>query len=337
MNPSAALVEAVVVGVFVLLALGILALGTHGALRALRARLLRPRIERARAAVARLDAAPELARLPAGAALDLLEETRSAVRGSGAAELRAAGAERVAARAERRTHSRRWRVRLNAVRTLALLDAGATAVPPRLGDRRPEVRAAAAEWASDHPDPAVIRRLVTMLGEDDALTRFTVMDSLVRLGAEVVEPLAEAIRLGAPAPALEVAARIADPRLEDAVRNRLPDTEPPVRAWAARALGALGGKEAAADLTSLLEDREPEVRAAAAVALGRLGHWPAAPALAQCLRDPAWRVRRDAAVALRVLGPPGRLMLERALRDDDEFARDMAHQTLDLPDVVLPA
>ena len=55
------------------------------------------------------------------------------------------------------------------------------------------------------------------------------------------------------------------------------------------------------------------------------------------LRDPSWRVRRDAAVALRTLGGPGRMMLERALRDEDGFARDMARQTLDLPEVALPS
>jgi hypothetical protein len=38
-----------------------------------------------------------------------------------------------------------------------------------------------------------------------------------------------------------------------------------------------------------------------------------------------------------VLGAPGELLLERALRDEDGFARDMARQTLDLPEVALPA
>jgi HEAT repeat protein len=87
----------------------------------------------------------------------------------------------------------------------------------------------------------------------------------------------------------------------------------------------------------MLDDPEPSVRAAAAVALGRLGHWPAAPAIAARLRDPVWVVRRDAALALRGLGPAGELLLERALRDEDGFARDMARQTLDLPEAALPA
>ena len=119
--------------------------------------------------------------------------------------------------------------------------------------------------------------------------------------------------------------------------DRAGDEDPEVRAWVARVLAAVGGEARAELVTGLLEDDGAEVRAAAAVALGRLGHWPAAPALAARLRDPAWRVRRDAAVALRTLGGPGRMMLERALRDEDTFARDMARQTLDLPEVALPS
>ncbi len=79
------------------------------------------------------------------------------------------------------------------------------------------------------------------------------------------------------------------------------------------------------------------MRAAAAIALARLGHWPAAPALAARLSDPPWGVRRNAALAVRGLGPAGELLLGRALRDDDWFARDIARQTLDLPEPMLPA
>ncbi|MCA1689563.1 MAG: HEAT repeat domain-containing protein [Actinobacteria bacterium] len=50
------------------------------------------------------------------------------------------------------------------------------------------------------------------------------------------------------------------------------------------------------------------------------------------LRDPAWEVRRAAALALRSFGSPGVLLLRRALKDSDGHARDMARQTLDLPE-----
>jgi HEAT repeat protein len=104
-----------------------------------------------------------------------------------------------------------------------------------------------------------------------------------------------------------------------------------------RILGALGGERHAAAVVARLADPAAQVRAAAAVALGRLGHWPAATALAERLRDDDWQVRHDASLALRVLGPAGQLLLQRALRDEDAFARDMARQTLDLPEAGLPA
>jgi HEAT repeat protein len=202
------------------------------------------------------------------------------------------------------------------------------------------VRAQAAEWAAGHPDPDVVARLTAMLDDPRGLARFTVMDSLIRLGASAVEPLGEEIdaaRGVAAVAALRVGTAIGDPRLAPHARRRLDDEDPAVRAWAGRLVGAVGGDENATAVEGRLADPAAEVRAAAAVALGRLGHWPAAPQLGERLGDPAWIVRRNAALALRSFGAAGELLLNRALREDDRFARDIARQTLDLPEVSLPA
>ena len=176
-----------------------------------------------------------------------------------------------------------------------------------------------------------------MLDDPGRFVRYTAMDSLIRLRGAAVEPLAGAIeRSPRPRAALEVAARIGDPRLAGPAQARLDDPDAAVRAWAARVLGGLGGEEHAAAVVERLTDGDAEVRAAAAVALGRLGHWPSAPAVSALLTDPDWNVRRSAALALRALGPSGELLLRRALRVEDAFARDMAQQTLDLPEAVLP-
>jgi hypothetical protein len=53
--------------------------------------------------------------------------------------------------------------------------------------------------------------------------------------------------------------------------------------------------------------------------------------------NPPWLVRRNAALALRSLGAAGELLLGRALREADRFAREIARQTLDLPEPMLPA
>jgi HEAT repeat protein len=155
-----------------------------------------------------------------------------------------------------------------------------------------------------------------------------------------VEPLRETIETAhgdAAVAALRVGAAIGDPRLAAGARARLEDPEPTVRAWAVRLAGAVGGDENAAAVVQRLTDSAEEVRAAAAVALGRLGHWPAAPELAARLGDASWLVRRNAALALRALGPAGELLLGRALREEDRFARDIARQTLDLPESMVPA
>ena len=328
------------------LALALAMLAGHGGARLAAEAVYGPRVRRARAAlVAAVDrgrpgdeSRAALAALPSERSLALFEAFAPSVAGPEREALQAAARELgVLDQAERRCASRRWRRRLHGARVLTLLGGGERAVPPLLEDPRPEVRAQAAEWASAHPGETVVDRLVEMLADPRPFTRFTVMDSLIRLGAAASGPLARAIEGGAGAPALEVAARIADPPLAQAAAGRAADPDPAVRAWVARVLAAVGGEARAELVTGLLGDPDADVRAAAAVALGRLGHWPAAPALAERLRDPAWRVRRDAAVALRTLGGPGLMMLERALRDGDAFARDMARQTLDLPEVALPS
>jgi hypothetical protein len=320
----------------------------HGTWRALSDSRWRKPLAQARTALARtadrLEPSPEdvnaLERLPPARRIDLFAELAPSVAGAPRSALAETAAELgVIARAERWCGSRSWRRRLRGARLLTTLGGGVEAVPPLLSDPRPEVRAQAAEWAAGHGSPDNVRRLTAMLGDPLGLARFTVMDSLIRLGAAAVEPLRDAIAEThgqAAVSALRVGAAIADPRLATTARRRLEDPDPAVRASAVRLAGAVGGDENAAAVVERLSDPADEVRAAAALAHGRLGHWPAAPELAARLADPAWEVRRNAALALRALGAAGELLLGRALREDDRFARDMARQTLDLPEPMLP-
>jgi HEAT repeat protein len=329
-----------------LLLCGLALMVVHGTAVAAVARARARRVAEARAAIltaarhGRADERSEraLAAIPPERALAVLDELAPSLAGPEREALDEIARRRgLIAQAEARCGVRRWRTRLHAARVLALHGGGEHTVPPLLDDARPEVRAQAAEWAAAHPGPAVAERLVAMLGDPAPFPRYTAMDALVRLRAAGVEALARSIGGDGPRAALEVAARIGDARLAEPAGARLADPDPAVRAWAVRILGALGGERHAAAVAARLADPAEEVRAAAAVALGRLGHWPAAPALAERLRDDAWQVRRDASLALRVLGPAGQLLLQRALRDDDAFARDMARQTLDLPEAGLPA
>ena len=56
-------------------------------------------------------------------------------------------------------------------------------------DRAALVRAQAAEWAVEHPTPAVINALLLLLGDAESLCRFAAQDALFRLGPLVAEPL----------------------------------------------------------------------------------------------------------------------------------------------------
>lgn len=235
--------------------------------------------------------------------------------------------------AERWCASPRWFKRLRGARVYTLLGGGETAMAHLFDDPRPEVRAQAAQWAAEHPSPEVIDRLLTMLTDPHSLCRFTVQDSLLRIGSPAVPGLLRHFCDPSAVPseeALKIATGIADGRFLRPALTLCRRPDPRLRAQAATLAASIGGAQVTDVLTGLLGDGDPDVRAAAANGLGKLAHWPAAGALSACLRDRSWDVRRGAALALGRCGAPGVLLLRRALLDDDRFARDMARQVLEV-------
>ena len=213
-------------------------------------------------------------------------------------------------------------------------------VPALLKDFHPAVRCQAAEWAGDHATPSVIDNLIEMLDNRQDPARFSIQDSLLRMGYPATEPLREALNSSMTsdlAGVLEVAIGLASPRFLPPALGLCSNQEASVRTLAAKLLGALGGGEAAEVLTGMLSDQDHQVRQAAAAALGNLGHWPAATPVAGLLRDPVWAVRREAGLALQNFGAPGLLILKRSLGDEWAPAAEMAKQVLDTPNQAEPA
>lgn len=235
--------------------------------------------------------------------------------------------------AERASRSPLWWRRLEAVHVCAALGLRTPAMRLLLADRVTAVRAQAVEWALIDPDPATVQTLLALLDDPEALCRFAVQDTLIRMGRLIVPQLAGHLhaRSGAAAVAgLTIAAAVADPALLSDLPRLAADTDPRCRVAALGALGAVGGADATAAVVAALGDGEPTVREAAVRTAAVLGHWAAAPTIAALLRDPTWDVRRAAGFALRSFGAIGQLYLRRALLDPDRFAADMAHQLLDL-------
>ncbi len=320
----------------------------HGLWLAWYTRRCQPLLERAQTLVtAVLQGAtlPEAERLWLGALpvqlqIRLLTRLAPSLRGAQKQQLmRLAQASGLLTRAARYCRSPWWWRRLHGARLLTLLGGGEQVIPALFVDRAALVRAQAAVWAVEHPTPAVLQPLLTLLGDVDSLCRLMAQDALLHLGPLVVEPLLHVLSLPTGPQvetALVVAVGLADARFVSPTLTLCHSATPGVRALAATLLGVLGGREGVERLTALLDDDAPEVRAAAAQALGKLHHWPAAAALAALLRDRAWEVRRAAGFALRALGAPGVLFLRRSRRDTDRFAADMARHVLDLPDLAGP-
>lgn len=338
------LARAVVVLSVVLLAALAFLFG-HGVWLAVARRRTRSRLARGHAAMTRLVTTGEMDRaeveavraLPGYAQERLFAELARNFEGTFREQLRDVAVEVGALqRATARTRSRFWWRRVRGIRTLATLGAAEPLMLQLLRDRHPGVRAQVAEWAADHPSPAILRALLMMLSSSETLYRFVVQDAVLRAGPAAAEPLADFLasyRGAGTRPALEVAAIIAHPSFADPAIALCRDEDPDVRAAAAEVLGAVGGEAGVGILTELLTDPEGEVRCAAVSALARLGHWPAAAQIAPLLRDRVFKVRRAAGLALNALGSPGLLLLRRFQNDSDRFAADMARQVLDLPAV----
>ena len=278
------------------------------------------------------------ARLPWTVQQELVHEFGGALTGSGRERLTALGARAgVTARAEAMCTSLWWWNRLAGARVLTALDHDAAVMRPLLRDRSAVVRAQAFVWAAGRDDDAIIDELVSRLADPARLCRFTVQDSLLRLGRPAATALCRFLsdpqRPGL-VDALSVARGLGQPELLEPTLALAAHPTPEVRARSASVLGVLGGERAVGALTAQLHDDDASVRAAAARALGELGAWTACSALLRLLEDSSWPVRRESALSLRRMGGAGLLTLRRALAAENPFAADMARQVLDLPESV---
>ena len=101
---------------------------------------------------------------------------------------------------------------------------------------------------------------------------------------------------------LGVLSEVTVPEARDAITARLGDKAVRVRAAAAFALGALGGKEVTPALLRALLDKDLNVRFAATVALGRVKDPASVQGLIAALRDKDNDVRAQSAQALGEIG-----------------------------------
>jgi HEAT repeats len=341
---STNLVLVVIAVELALTGLGLLLLVGHGlGLAVVNARIA-PRLAQARRALAaELQSegpvpAEELrsaARLPSWAQLSLVADLAPSLSGGQSRRLAEIAHELgIVSAAERRCRSRSWRRRLRGARLLTILGVPSAVMPPLFEDERPELRAQAAEWAVVQPTRANVERLLDLLDDEHTLCRFTVKDSLVRIGAAAVDPIVRRLRRGEPAVSADlliVATWQAVPAMRAPALVLARAHDPAVRTGAAELLGALGGTVGAEMLEALLDDDVPQVRVAAAHGLGKTAQWTAAPGLAARLGDPDFDARRAAALALRRMGPSGELWLRRSLRSPNAASRAIAQQVLDLP------
>lgn len=193
--------------------------------------------------------------------------------------------------------------------------------------------------------PAVVERIVPLLGDPDPDVRLVVCSGLARaatpraaeilicgLLARALAPERIIERLGEPW-AVETILQTLErgpAQLAAGCGDSLPDERwLELEASLARALGIAADPRAAPALVGLLESESVEVRISAARALGRVGGADCVPALVAALDSDPWPVRAQAAKSLGALGATVALEpLERCLSDRAWWVRTNAARAL---------
>jgi HEAT repeat protein len=212
--------------------------------------------------------------------LDALREADDATRAAVRGVLRDAGAVQVAERATLRRMPWRRALACEFLGTIGT-EHSVDALVERLGDKRSEVRRAAARALGELGDPAAAGPLETLFLARERVPIGVANDALSRLGAAG----AAAFRRGLLAP------------------------EPSVRVTSCFGIASATDATARDDVLALLEQRlradgEARVRAAAASAMRWLPGEVAPPALREALRDSSPAVRRSAAKSLSAFDDP---------------------------------
>ena len=214
-----------------------------------------------------------------------------------------------------------------------------------LRSRRATTRARAVLLLTRPGIPAVVERIVPLLGDPDPDVRLVVCSGLARaatpraaeilicgLIAQALPPERIVERLGEPWAVETILATLEQgpDRFTAGSGDPMPDEQwAALEASLARALGIAGDPRAAPVLAGLLHSDSVEVRISAVRALGRVGETACIPSLVAALGADAWPVRAQAAKSLGALGAGEALeALELCLSDRAWWVRTNAARAL---------
>ncbi len=231
--------------------------------------------------------------------------------------------------------SRRAKARVRAATLLSELADPKTVRPlmAALGDSEAGVRINAAAALAKIGEPAAVDAVLRVIDRETEWDAARAMDHLAALGAAAVDGLLSYVGdLSERVPryahlAIQTLGEIGDLRAEPALLAALRSPVADLRLVAAAALQTGGSFGSVGPLIAAMADEDGRVRARAAKSLGAHFDTRAIEPLYAGLSDPEWWVRKNSAAALAQL-PEGVPALQRALRDDDPFARDAAREQL---------
>jgi HEAT repeat protein len=234
---------------------------------------------------------------------------------------------------------------IDAIRSAMEASALLPSLSTGLQSRRPAARARAALLLTRPGIPAIVERMIPLLGDPDPDVRLVACSGLARaatpraaelliwaLMAHLLPPERIIERLGAPwaVETMIFTLKEGPSAVADVLAEVAPcSDEVELDASLARALGLARDPRAATALAALLDADSTEVRISAARALGRVGGAACVPALIAALASEDWPVRAQAAKSLGALGAADALEpLEDCLSDRAWWVRANAARAL---------
>ncbi|MDH4230536.1 MAG: HEAT repeat domain-containing protein [Nitrospirota bacterium] len=220
-----------------------------------------------------------------------------------------------------------------------LSDASVARIAEHLKDNNPEVIAVSIRALSRIGNLKGLKSILELLPhlvENELVARKTIETFLVNFGRDAAPLYLECGRKSANpriiAYILEILSNLDDKRALPFAGENLKSTEPEVRSKALKAIGKLasGSKDFDGNLLMpLLEDPVWFVRLQAAKVLGKLLYEKSIDTLAGLLLDDKWQVRNAAATALTKFGDISLDIFLKALRYNDQYARESICEELE--------
>ena len=230
--------------------------------------------------------------------------------------------------------SRKWWIRAEAARNLAMMGARVATKPLLRAtvDPHPDVRTEAIQALFDLMQEDALPQLLPLLKNISQWMAIRLSGNILKLKGRAIPSMLDGLERREHSVQLlliDLLGEIKDLRAYDQMEAMTAEGDPKVRVAALVALGKLGDARGEAHLIKALTDPDPAIRLGAATGLKHLASPSSVTALQRALNDEVFEIRYNVAHALSLCGEPGRNVLVEAMEGDHSDVKKIAEEFLD--------